>query len=56
MIKLFRYLKKYAWMIIVTVVLIFAQCMADLTLPDLMSDIINNGVMMEDVPYIWQIG
>lgn len=56
MIKLFKYLKKYAWMIVVTVVLIFAQCMADLTLPDLMSDIINNGVLKEDVPYIWQIG
>ncbi|HOP10028.1 MAG TPA: ABC transporter ATP-binding protein [Oscillospiraceae bacterium] len=56
MIKLFRYLKKYAWMIVVTIVLIFAQCMADLTLPDLMSDIINNGVLKEDVPYIWQIG
>ncbi len=56
MIKLFRYLKKYTWMIVVTVVLIFAQCMADLTLPDLMSDIINNGVLKENVPYIWEIG
>ncbi|HNX14495.1 MAG TPA: ABC transporter ATP-binding protein [Oscillospiraceae bacterium] len=56
MIKLFRYLKKYAWLIVVTVALIFGQCMADLTLPDLMSDIINNGVLKKDVPYIWQIG
>lgn len=56
MIKLFRYLKKYAWMIVVTIVLIFAQCMADLTLPDMMSEIINNGVLKKDVPHIWQIG
>jgi len=36
--------------------LIFGQSMADLFLPTLMADIIDNGVVKGNIPYIWEIG
>lgn len=54
--KLFRFLKPYTLQIAVVLVLVFFQTMADLYLPTLMSDIINNGVMNGDTRYILEIG
>ena len=56
MLKLFRFLKAYALSIGVVVGLLFFQTMADLYLPTLMSDIINNGVMAADTDYIMKTG
>lgn len=36
--------------------LIFTQAMTDLYLPTLMGDIVDNGIILEDIPYIWKIG
>src|SRR4030042_3316266 len=44
MIKLARYLKPFILMILIAIVLLFAQAMADLSLPDYMSNIVNNGI------------
>ncbi|MDR3262958.1 MAG: ABC transporter ATP-binding protein [Clostridiales bacterium] len=44
MIKILKYLKPYAHIILLCVVLIFGQAMADLKLPDIMSDIVNTGI------------
>lgn len=44
MTKLFRYLKPHMIPIIICVALLFGQAMADLALPDRMSDIVNNGI------------
>jgi len=44
MLKLARYLKPFAGMIIAAVALLFVQAMADLALPDYMSDIVNKGI------------
>ncbi len=44
MFKLAKYLKPFAGMIIAAVVLLFIQAMADLSLPDYMSDIVNKGI------------
>ncbi len=44
MIKLAKYLKPFIFLIIISIVLLFAQAMADLTLPDYMSNIVNYGV------------
>ena len=41
MTKLFTYLKPYAWGIIAAVLLLFAQAMCDLNLPNFMSRIVN---------------
>ncbi|MBL4934642.1 ABC transporter ATP-binding protein [Clostridium sp. YIM B02515] len=56
MAKLFRFLKPYSSYIGAILVLLFFQAMADLYLPTLMSDIINNGVVNGDSVYIMKIG
>lgn len=44
MVKLAKYLKPFAGLIIAAVLLLFVQAMADLALPDYMSDIVNKGI------------
>ncbi|TDT63268.1 ABC transporter ATP-binding protein [Fonticella tunisiensis] len=56
MIKLFRYLKPYAAIIGVVIVLLFFQAMAELYLPTLMSDIVDNGIVNGDTNYILRVG
>lgn len=56
MIKLLKHLSSYKWMIVGIFVLIFIQSMSTLYLPTLMSDIIDKGVVVGDIPYIWKIG
>ena len=56
MIKLFRYLKPYAATIGVVIVLLFFQAMAELYLPTLMSDIVDNGIVNGDTNYILRVG
>ncbi len=55
-IKLFRNLKPFTWMISSVLIFVFIQTMSDLYLPTLMSDIINTGVVKGDVNYILKIG
>ena len=42
--KLLKYLKPYAWAIVIIFLLLFGQAMADLSLPGYMSDIVNIGI------------
>ncbi|KGG79832.1 ABC transporter [Caloranaerobacter azorensis H53214] len=44
MLKLIKYLKPFIGLIIIAIILLFAQAMADLSLPDYMSKIVNNGI------------
>jgi len=44
MFRLAKYLKPFIPMILIAIVLLFAQAMADLSLPDYMSNIVNNGI------------
>jgi ATP-binding cassette, subfamily B, multidrug efflux pump len=44
MLKIVKYLKPFAWAIIVIFLLLFAQAMADLSLPGYMSNIVNIGI------------
>jgi ATP-binding cassette, subfamily B, multidrug efflux pump len=55
-IKLFRFLKPYARYITLVLILLFAQTLAELYLPTLMSDIIDTGIMNGDTDYILKIG
>jgi len=55
-LKLFKQLKPYILAIIATIILIFLQSMAELYLPSLMADIINNGILKNDIGYILKIG
>ena len=52
MLKLFKGLKPYALLIACVLVLVFISTMTDLELPDLMSEIVNTGIVQGDVPYI----
>lgn len=56
MLRLFKFLKPYRGYIIVILGLVFLQTIADLYLPTLMSDIIDQGVMNGDTNYIMRIG
>lgn len=44
MIWLARYLKPFSTLIALAVILLFVQAMADLSLPDYMAKIVNNGI------------
>ncbi|WP_223635177.1 ABC transporter ATP-binding protein [Planococcus sp. 4-30] len=56
MIKILKNLNPYKWVVVAVVVLVFGQSMAELFLPTLMADIIDNGVVKGNIPYIWEIG
>ncbi len=56
MIRLLRFMKPYRWALVVVVVLAFAQSMANLYLPNLMADIVDNGIVNKDIAYIWREG
>jgi len=56
MLKLFRHLKPFTIPVIAILALVFLQTQADLYLPTLMSDIINNGVMKGNTTLIWRLG
>ncbi|KOY14526.1 ABC transporter ATP-binding protein [Paenibacillus xylanivorans] len=56
MMKLFRMLKPYRIPIFFILGLVLLQSLAELYLPTLMADIVNDGIVKGNVPYIWQIG
>ena len=56
MIKLLRFLKSYRAILVLIVVFAFIQAMASLYLPNLMADIIDNGIGKGDTAYIWRTG
>jgi len=56
LLKLIRYLRPYQILILLVLTLIFFQSLSELYLPTLMADIIDKGVIHQDVPYIWKIG
>jgi ATP-binding cassette subfamily B multidrug efflux pump len=49
MLKLIRFLRPYSWLILVIFALLFGQAMSDLSLPRLMSDIVNVGVQQNGI-------
>jgi ATP-binding cassette subfamily B protein len=48
MLKLYRFLKPFTYMVIGVFTFVFLQTLGDLYLPTLMSDIINEGVLQGD--------
>ena len=56
MIKLVKYLKPYIWLIIPIIILTYLQVMANLALPNYMANIINNGIIGEDMNAIYREG
>ncbi len=56
MIKLLRFLKPYQSVLVLVLVLAIGQTAANLYLPNLMSDIVNNGIAKFNTGYIWRTG
>lgn len=56
MIKILRFLKPYRWLLVIVLVLAIGQATANLYLPNLMADIVDNGIVKADTGYIWRIG
>ncbi|WP_027631707.1 ABC transporter ATP-binding protein [Clostridium hydrogeniformans] len=54
--KLFKHLKDYWYLIVAILVLAFFQAIAELNLPNLMSNIVDTGIVKGDVNYILKIG
>lgn len=56
MLKLFKYLKPYWWQVIILLASTALQVWCTLRLPELMADIINNGIVPGNTDEIWAIG
>jgi ATP-binding cassette subfamily B protein len=56
MFKLLRLIKPYTVPLLAVVIVVFFQCMSDLYLPTLMSDVVNKGIQNGDVNYIMRTG
>lgn len=56
MIKLLKGLKSYLWIIVLIFILVFLQSLSDVYLPNLMSDIVDKGVVNKDTNYIINTG
>src|SRR5699024_11664900 len=54
--KVGSYVLTYKWMILLIFLFIFFQALSQLYLPTLMGDIVDNGVVVGDIPYIWKSG
>jgi ATP-binding cassette subfamily B protein len=56
MLKLLRYLKPYQSLLVLIAAMAIAQSFANLYLPNLMSDIVNNGIARFNINYIQRTG
>lgn len=56
MINVLKHLRTYKWFLLLVFILIFLQAMSELYLPTLMGDIVDNGVVLGDIRYIWKMG
>ncbi len=54
--KILKFLKPYTIFIIIGFIFTFVQSILNLYLPNLMSDILNNGVIKQDIDSIWSYG
>lgn len=53
---LLTYVKKYFILLVCAIILLFSQAACDLSLPDYMSDIVNQGITTGNTSYIIQVG
>ncbi len=56
MLKLIKFLKPYRFIIATIVLLVFIQALAQLFLPGLMAEIVDIGIVNEDIPFILNKG
>ena len=56
MTRILRFLYPYIFLVFLGMIVLFGQAMADLNLPNLMSDIVNKGMLQGDLPMIYTTG
>lgn len=54
--KLLKYFKSYIFWLLVLIVLVWGQAHVNLTLPDYMAKIINEGILHKDMDAVWNNG
>lgn len=56
MLKLLRYLRPYWWQVVLLFVAVAVQVWSALQLPAVMASIVNDGIMVGDLNYVWEAG
>ena len=56
MLKFFKYLKPYKWQVLLLLFSVAVQTQSTLQLPTLMADIVNKGIVANDMSYVWITG
>lgn len=56
MFSLFKYLKPYWWQVLILLLATALQVYCTLSLPSLMADIINHGIIPQNTAEIWRLG
>ncbi len=56
MLKLFKYLRPFAWPIALVLTMVFLTSLSELYLPTLLADIVDNGIARGDGSYVLRIG
>ncbi|MDF2700077.1 MAG: multidrug transporter ATP-binding protein [Haloplasmataceae bacterium] len=56
MIRLFKFLRPYTILVILTLVLVYFQATSNLELPNLMAVIVNDGILLGNVELIYKVG
>ncbi len=54
--RFYQYLKPFAPMVILVMILVLLQSLAELALPNLMADIVDKGIVRGDTALIWRTG
>ena len=54
--KLARFVKPYRLYVVLVIGSVFAQALAELMLPNLMSQIVDQGIALGNLPLIWRVG
>lgn len=54
--KIFKYILTYKYYILLLFLFVFIQSLTQLFLPTLMGNIVDYGVVVGNIPYIWQVG
>ena len=56
MVRLLSFLRPYRFAVALVLILTFAQSLSSLYLPNLMSDIVDTGILKGNIPYIARVG
>jgi len=56
MLKIFQFMKPYTGMLLCAVALLLVEAICALVLPGYMADVVNDGVIPGNIPFIWRTG